>query len=113
MTQKNLSLIGTASVLATFATTAQGAAPSTDSRYEDIRRIMREYVQKVVQDECSTLEGFDFNSYEWDNYQLAGLQIVLLDVVNHTMNYCKPPELAGIHSTKRNNGEDETSKVRK
>ena len=78
--------------------TAYANAPSKDARYEELKRIMRDYIQGVVQDECVNVEGFDFNTYLWDDYEIEGLEIVLLDTIKHTASYCKPPELTGMHA---------------
>ncbi len=59
---------------------------------------MREYVQQVVIEECNGKEDFDFDAYRWSDYELKGLEVVLFDILNHTINYCKPPELTGMHS---------------
>ncbi len=81
-------------------------APSTDPRYDRLKEIMRDYVQHVALDECSSIEGFDFNAYEWETLEIKGLEVVLFDILNHTKNYCKPPELTGMHSARQNQGED-------
>ena len=73
------------------------APPSTDERYFKLRSIMKEYVQGVVQEECAEQPGFDFNAYRWDDFEIAALELVLFDILNHTEHYCKPPELTGLH----------------
>ncbi len=74
-------------------------APSKDPRYFELRQIMREYVEKIAAEECAGFDGYTQDTYDWNDYEIAGLQIVLLDLVNHTKNYCKPPELKGMYST--------------
>jgi hypothetical protein len=74
-------------------------APSTDPRYEQLKAIMREYVQQVVVDECSGHPEFNYDAYRWNDYEIRGLEVVLFDILNHTANYCKPPELTGMHSS--------------
>jgi len=59
-----------------------------------------------VLDECSAIEGFDLNAYEWESLEIKGLEVVLFDILNHTNNHCKPPELTGMHSARQNQGED-------
>ena len=108
--KKNIINGSLAAAAAINLTTAFADAPSTDPRYEVLKRIMREYVQQVVQDECSTVEGYNFDSYEWSAYEIRGLEVVLFDILNHTNNYCKPPELTGTHSAKQNQGDDAITK---
>ncbi len=84
-------------------------APSKDPRYEQLKSIMREYVQQVVRDECANVEGYNFDSYEWNEYEIRGLEVVLFDILNHTKNYCKPPELTGMHSAHATTDEKPTT----
>ena len=59
---------------------------------------MKSYVQDVVRTECEGIENYNFDAYDWDNYEIRGLEVVLFDILNHTENYCKPPELTGMHN---------------
>ena len=52
------SIIVTAPAL-TFST-ANAAVPSNDPRYEEFREIMRDYVQRLVKEDCTQIEDFDF-----------------------------------------------------
>lgn len=99
--KKNIINSGLVAAAAMNFTSAMADAPSTDQRYEDLRRIMRDYVQNVVRDECAYKEDFNYDAFTWDDYEIEGLEIVLLDTIKHTASYCKPPELTGMHSKVR------------
>lgn len=79
-------------------TNGMAQAPSQDPRYFQLRQIMREYVEKLAAAECVSFDGDTQDSYDWDDNEITGLQAVLLDLVNHTKNFCKPPELISMES---------------
>lgn len=100
----NTGLVAAAAI--NFTSAAFANPPSTDPRYEELKKIMLKYVQKVVLYECVEQPGFNFDAYTWDEYEIKGLEVVLFDILNHTSNYCRPPELIGMHSAMFHQSED-------
>ena len=79
----------------------QAHAAATDLDYETKRLQLLKYTQEVVDNECHYVESFDFNAYNWADYEVVALKVILDDIENHTANYCKPPELTGMHQAVR------------
>ncbi len=93
------------SILIAGAVSANIANAESRSDKED--RELLEWTAKIMLSaECSEDENFDLDQFNWQEYEILGLEFIITNILNNTKNFCSPPDFTGMHAMQRQTNED-------